>query len=234
MARTDHLRIRRPCPLRSLTLTGSSTWCDHCEEHVHDLSDCTQAEAEAILARPDVRCVAIRPDAAGRAVFRPAVAALAMAACTHAADVPYALGSTPSEVEDVRTVPGRAVPGRIDVHVVDPRGAPLHGAKVLVRASGVWLEGRTGADGRWTADVDDRAGADAEGRMVLELVAPGRSPATPARLRFDHDAARGTAMIVVMDGPHVSATLADLRALGKWVAGYEEPTVVPPLILGGL
>ncbi len=103
-----------------------------------------------------------------------------------AAVLPYATIDVPGlavaagEVRDVGTL-WLAEPGRIEVEVVDSRGAPLVGASVAAHLQAnasedafVWERARRGPGGPSTGAPACRTGtADAEGRAVLSDLIPG-------------------------------------------------------------
>ncbi|MEZ4321135.1 MAG: hypothetical protein R3F61_26890 [Myxococcota bacterium] len=78
MARWDPIAAR--CPLRANGFRFEDLvdgHCDHCNERVVNLSQLTEREARALVARGRVSCVAVERDHQGRARFRPSrVAAL--------------------------------------------------------------------------------------------------------------------------------------------------------------
>jgi hypothetical protein len=66
------LRIAEPCPEHWETMTGDARarWCARCELHVHNVSELRDAEAEALVARRDGRCLHALHDAEGNVVTR--------------------------------------------------------------------------------------------------------------------------------------------------------------------
>ncbi|MBK8237384.1 MAG: hypothetical protein IPK74_17715 [Deltaproteobacteria bacterium] len=88
--RTSHLPIAAPCheDWDAMTPVDRGRFCQSCTKKVHDLTEMTQDEAQALLdARAGERiCVRYAHDDHGRIRFRPAalaaVAVAALAACT--------------------------------------------------------------------------------------------------------------------------------------------------------
>lgn len=215
MSRARDLRVRRPCPLKQLALTGARTWCDHCEEHVHDLTACTEAEAEVVLADPAVRCVAMRVDARGMARFRPAVLAVGLAACAHQPGVvslPHE--ARPASVIDVKHTPAAAEPGRFEILVVDQHGLPLGDVHVSLEHPDPGqimptrvANGRTDWEGAWAAGVaGDAASPDLAYEVVAYVSVPlegdVRTPyASYEGVRLVHRPADGTAVVVRVHVP---------------------------------
>lgn len=93
---TTTYRIATPCheSWDAMPRVGQGRYCDVCTKTVVDLSDCTQTQAEAILAaRTGPVCARMRVDRTGRSVFLAAAAASSLAACVPAA-VASGLGDT--------------------------------------------------------------------------------------------------------------------------------------------
>ena len=90
--RRTRLPIHAPCTQDFSAMTGTDVrrFCEECRTHVHDMSDMTEREAEALLARAAGQelCVRYHYGADGSIAFRPEpravglVVALAIAACT--------------------------------------------------------------------------------------------------------------------------------------------------------
>ena len=79
----DPIRLAFECPLRWEKLLGDDRqrYCEACQEHVHNLSAMTRAEAEALVARSsEPICIRIARDPQGRAVFLQAAPGLAVTA----------------------------------------------------------------------------------------------------------------------------------------------------------
>jgi hypothetical protein len=92
MLRLEQLRIHRPCP-GDAQIDRASSYCHTCSKSVHELSEMTPPEVEALLEQSvgNELCVSYRVNGMGRPVFRadpaprrmPAVVmTLALAACT--------------------------------------------------------------------------------------------------------------------------------------------------------
>jgi hypothetical protein len=92
--RRDQLRVLQPCPesFDAMRGRGASRFCERCTKHVHNLSDMTKRDAEALLDRHagESICIRYRFGRDGQVQFRPprraraafvAVLSLAMAGC---------------------------------------------------------------------------------------------------------------------------------------------------------
>lgn len=67
------VRIPNPCPKRWGELNGDAgvRFCEHCQQHVHNLSEMNQRERTALLSNSQNKvCVAFETDAKGRFISR--------------------------------------------------------------------------------------------------------------------------------------------------------------------
>lgn len=83
MSFLDNVQLAFQCPLRWEKLVGGERerYCSSCEKHVHNLSAMTRGEATRFLREQNAPiCIRVEVDAQGRAVHRPGLAAVALAA----------------------------------------------------------------------------------------------------------------------------------------------------------
>lgn len=101
MSFLDNVQLAFQCPLRWEKLVGGERerYCSTCEKHVHNISAMSRGEAKRFLAAQNAPiCIRVEVDAQGRAVHRPGLGALALAAslaaCGNEGDSAFDSGGT--------------------------------------------------------------------------------------------------------------------------------------------
>jgi hypothetical protein len=132
----DNVQLAFECPLRWEKLAGGDRkrFCSTCERHVHNLSAMTRPEASAFLRNNRAPiCVRVEVDAHGRAIHRPGLAAVALAAtlaaCGTEADTGFDSGFTAAYEGNV-VEPSRGARGTIPDPAVVLGRMPLRGVEV--------------------------------------------------------------------------------------------------------
>jgi hypothetical protein len=174
-ANIDRLRVATPCPISWEQMTGNARvrFCDHCQLNVYNISELGRAEAETLIASTEgricarlyrradgsvltkdcpvgLRALRLRVSKRAAAVFAAIVslagAAFGQQASGQASNQEAKTGCTP-QVKIARTSAASDPKARIvSGTVVDPAGAAIPGAKVVMKSIAtkqIWETGTT-------------------------------------------------------------------------------------------
>jgi hypothetical protein len=142
----DNLRVASPCPATWESMTGDSRvrHCQECKLNVYNISEMTRSEAERLIASREGRlCVRFYRRADGTILTRDCprglqvlirrVSRVAGAALSAMMTVGAAFGQTSAQPNPQKTnSQATPKPAQLALTVVDPQGAILQGARVLL------------------------------------------------------------------------------------------------------
>ena len=216
MSFLDNVQLAFQCPLRWEKLVGGERerYCSTCEKHVHNISAMSRGEAKRFLAAQQAPiCIRVEVDAQGRAIHRPGLGAIALAASLAACGVDddsavdsgggigiteaYAGGTA---VGDAATV------GQAATDDAGSGGAGRGGAHTIAEVEDSGLVGKIKVQGETPADPIPAHAVEQPRQMMM-----GGMPAN----------------IVHMGKPQVPTTPPPPPVMGRMMMG--EPAAPPPV-----